>query len=320
MNPIYDPNSYIGIDVCKATLDVAFGKDGEYWQTSNSPKGIQACITRFHQFPHVLIVVESTGGLEKALVKALQAEDLLVALVHPGRVRKYAEGIGQFAKSDRIDAKVLASFGASAQPHPKPKRSQACESLSELVRRRNQVIEMLTAERNRRSTCPDSLIDSLEDHILWLTDERDLLTNMITSSLSSNPEFADKNIVLQSTKGVGPILSATLLSELPELGLYSHKQIAALVGVAPYSKDSGSHKGKRRIKGGRSTVRNVLYLGTLSAIRYNPLIREHYQQLISRGKLPKVAIVACMRKMLVCLNAMMRDMQTWQQPVVELVP
>jgi transposase len=190
--------------------------------------------------------------------------------------------------------------------------------MSDLVRRRHQIIEMLTAERNRRSTCPSSQSEALEEHITWLTNERERLTAEIETMLSTQPEFHEKDVVLQSTKGVGPILSATLQAELPELGKYSHKQIAALVGIAPYSKDSGRSQGKRQIKGGRSGVRCILYLATLSAIRYNPVIRAHYQQLLARGKLAKVAIVACMRKLLVILNAMVRDMRTWHSNLVSV--
>jgi len=320
MNPQYDPELYVGIDVSKANLDVAIGQEGETWQAANTAGGIQATVKRLQTYQPQMLVVESTGGLEKPLVKALQAIELPVAVVHPGRVRKFAAGVGWLAKTDRLDARLLAWFAFAAHPHPKPQPNPADVALSELVRRRNQIIEMLTAERNRRSTCPDSMQDALEEHIAWLTAERDRLTTQIETTLSNQPEFHEKDAVLQSAKGVGPILSATLLAELPELGIYSHKQIASLVGVAPFSKDSGRHHGKRQIKGGRSGVRCVLYLGTLSAIRYNPLIRAHYQQLVDRGKLAKVAIVACMRKLLVILNAMLRDMRHWQLPSTPIHP
>jgi transposase len=320
MNAQYDPELFVGIDVSKANLDVAIGQEGETWQAANTAGGIQATVKRLQTYQPQLLVVESTGGLEKPLVKALQAIELPVAIVHPGRVRKFAAGVGWLAKTDRLDARLLAWFAFAAHPHPKPQPNPADVALSELVRRRNQIIEMLTAERNRRSSCPDSMQGALEEHIAWLTAERDRLTTQIETTLSNQPEFHEKDAVLQSAKGVGPILSATLLAELPELGIYSHKQIASLVGVAPFSKDSGRHHGKRQIKGGRSDVRCVLYLGTLSAIRYNPLIRAHYQQLVDRGKLAKVAIVACMRKLLVILNAMLRDMRHWQLPSTPIHP
>lgn len=320
MNSQYDPELYVGIDVNKANLDVAIGQEGESWQAANTAGGIQATVKRLQTYQPQLLVVESTGGLEKPLVKVLQANQLPVAVVHPGRVRKFAAGVGWLAKTDRLDARLLAWFAFAAHPHPKPQPNPANEALSELVRRRNQIIEMLTAERNRRSTCPDSMQAALEEHIAWLAAERDRLTTQIETMLSNQPEFHEKDAVLQSAKGVGPILSATLLAELPELGIYSHKQIAALVGVAPFSKDSGRYHGKRQIKGGRSGVRCVLYLGTLSAIRHNPLIQAHYQQLVDRGKLAKVAIVACMRKLLVILNAMLRDMRQWQLPSTPIHP
>jgi transposase len=318
MNPTYDPEMYVGIDVSKAQLDIAIGREGETWRAANTAGGIQATVKRLAAYLPCLIVVESTGGLEKPLVQALQTADLAVALIHPGRVRKFASGIGWLAKTDRLDARLLAWYGFAAQPKPRPRPNPACEALSELVRRRNQIIEMLTAERNRRSTCPASMLKTLEEHITWLTAERDRLTAQVEMMLTTQAEFSEKDAVLQSTKGVGPILSATLQAELPELGAYSHKQIAALVGVAPYSKDSGRQQGKREIKGGRSDVRSTLYLATLSAIRYNPVIRAHYEQLVARGKLCKVAIVACMRKLLVILNAMVRDMRLWHQPLVPI--
>lgn len=312
MNFQNDPERYVGIDISKEQLDVAVGQEGESWQAANTAGGICATVKRLASYQPALIVVESTGGLERALVKALQEADLAIALVHPGRVRKFAAAIGLLAKTDRLDARLLARFAFSARPLPRPRPVPANEAMSELVRRRHQIVEMLTAERNRRSTCPPDLLEKLDDHITWLTNERDRLTTQIETRLATQPEFHEKDAILQSTKGVGPILSATLQAELPELGQYSHKQIAALVGVAPYSKDSGRFRGKRRIRGGRSGVRCVLYLGTLAAIRFNPVIRAHYLQLLSRGKLAKVAVVACMHKLLVILNAMLRDMRPWQ--------
>jgi len=312
MNAQNDRENYVGIDVSKTQLDIAIGQEGQSWQAANTSAGICALILRLLEFQPCLIVVESTGGLEKPLVKALQKVTLPVAMVHPGRVRKFAAGIGWIAKTDRLDARLLAWYGFAAQPKARPRPEPACEILSELVRRRGQVVEMLTAERNRRSTCPISLSDTLEEHIAWLTAERDRLTTQIETMLASHPEFHDKDVVLQSVKGVGPILSATLQADLPELGIYSHKQIAALVGVAPFNKDSGGFRGKRRIKGGRSGVRSTLYLATLSAIQHNLVIKAHYQQLVDRGKLRMVAIVACMRKLIVILNAMVRDLRTWQ--------
>lgn len=312
MNAQNDRENYVGIDVSKAQLDIAIGQEGEIWQAANTATGICATILRLQEHLPSLIVVESTGGLEKPLIRALQKAALPVALVHPGRVRKFAAGIGWIAKTDRLDARLLAWYAFAAQPKPRPKPNPACEVLSELIRRRSQVIEMLTAERNRRSTCPITLSDALEEHIAWLTAERDRLSAQIETMLVTQPEFRDKDAVLQSAKGVGPISSATLQADLPELGIYSHKQISALVGIAPFNRDSGGFRGKRRIKGGRSGVRSTLYLATLSAIRYNPVIRAHYQQLVARGKFGKVAVVACMRKFLVILNAMVRDMRTWQ--------
>ena len=309
-----DPELYVGIDINKAQLDVAIGQEGEEWQAANTASGIRSTVKRLAMLKPLLVVVESTGGLEKPLIEALQDAELAVAQVHPGRVRKFAAGIGWLAKTDRLDARLLAWFAFSARPHPKPRPTPAKEAMSELIRRRHQVVEMLTAERNRRSTCPPSMLEKLEEHIAWLTNERQRLTAEIETMLAEQAEFREKDAILQSTKGVGPIVSAVLQAELPELGCYSHKQIAALVGVAPFNKDSGHSHGKRKIKGGRSDVRSTLYLATMSAIRYNPVIRPHYEQLLKRGKVKKVAVIACMRKLLVILNAMVRDMRPWQQP------
>ncbi len=301
-------------------MDVAIGQEGERWEAANTSKAIQAVVKRLKDYRPALVVVESTGGLEKRLTQAIQEAGLAIAVVHPGRVRKFALAIGWLAKTDRIDARLLAYFGFAARPHAKPKPSPAVENLSGLVRRRGQVIEMMTAERNRRSTCPDSLRDGLEEHIAWLKAEEEMLTEKIKSCLAEEEEFQQKNEILQSVKGVGLIVSATLLAEVPELGSYSNKQVVALVGVAPYNRDSGKHQGKRKIKGGRSKVRCQVYLSTLSAIRYNPVIRDYYQQLIGRGKQKMVAIVACMRKLLTILNAMMRDMQPWRSPSALITP
>lgn len=292
-------------------LDIAVGQEGETWQAANSIRAMHACVKRIKNKQPELVVVESTGGLEKTLVKALQAEEVPVSLVHPGRVRDFARGVGQFAKNDRIDARILAYFGFAGNPFPTPVRKPVVEELSALIRRRNQIIEMHTAERNRQYTCPDSQKQSLEEHIDWLIERKHELTEEIEAMLSEEPEFKQKNEILQSAKSVGPILSATLLAELPELGSFSHKKIAALVGVAPYSKDSGGSKRKRRTKGGRSIVRNTLYMAAMSASRFNPVIRAHYQQLVDRGKPCNVAMVACMRKLLVILNAMVRNMCVW---------
>jgi len=314
MNARYDPEMYVGIDVSKHRLDIAIGQEGDIWEAPNTISGIKKTISRLHSYNPLLVVVVSTGGLEKPLIRALQDTELPVCQVHPGRVRKFASGVGRLAKTDRIDARILAHFGFAAFPKPKPKQKPACEALSALIRRRNQIIEMLTAERNRYFSCPAALRQSIEEHIEWLISKRNELTQQIESMLSSEPDFQEKNAVLRSAKGVGPILSATLQAELPELGQYSHKQISALVGVAPFSKDSGQSSGKQFIQGGRTIVRSTLYLATLSAIRHNPVIHAYYDHLLDRGKLPMVAIVACMHKLIVILNAMVRDMQPWNYP------
>jgi len=311
---------YVGIDVSKASLDIAIGQEGERLKAANTGKAIQSVVKRLNEYQPELVVVESTGGLERKVVQAMQEAGLAVAVINPRKVRKFADAIGRLAKTDEIDARLLAYYGFTARPHAKPKPTPAVEKLSGLVRRRAQITEMITAERNRRSSCPESLRQGLEEHIAWLEAEEEMLTNEIKRQLVEEEEFKEKNEILQSVKGVGPIMSATLLAEVPELGTYSHKQIAALAGVAPFSRDSGKHHGKRKIKGGRSKVRCPLYLSTLSAIRHNPVIRPYYQHLLEQGKQKKVAIVACMRKLLTILNAMVRDMQPWHSPSVLVTP
>lgn len=303
---------YVGIDVSKSTLDVAVGSDGEYWQADNHQQGIHNTIARLLQLQPVLVVVESTGGLEKALITELYKAELPFALVQPRRVREFARSIGLLAKTDKIDARLLVRFGEAVKPALTRLPGEAEQYLNGLMVRRRQLLDILVMENNHLSTTVLPLQAKVAEHIAWLNQELKELDQQIDAQIHQIPQFKAKAKILRSAKGVGPVLCGKLLSAVPELGTIDRKKIAALVGVAPYNDESGHRKGKRRTKGGRADVRNVLYMATVAASRSNPVIKSYYQHLLAAGKLKKVALVACMRKFLTILNAMIRDMQPWR--------
>ena len=309
---------YVGIDVSKTQLDVAIGKDGEYWKSGNDAVGIRKSIERLQAIQPELIVVESTGGLEIALITEMYATGLPFALVHPGRVRDFARSIGLLAKTDKLDARLLAHFAEAIKPPISHLPGEAEQYLNALMVRRRQILDMIVGEKNHLVSTRLSLRANVEEHIAWLEQELAEIDQQIDDQIHQIPHFQEKEAILRSAKGVGPVLSAKLLSGLPELGQMDRKKIAALVGVAPFNDDSGRRRGKRKIKGGRKDVRNVLYMATVSAARFNPVIKAFYQNLVKQGKLKKVALVACMRKFLTILNAMIRDMRPWQ-PTQECV-
>jgi transposase len=302
---------FVGIDVSKAQLDVAVGQDGETWQAGNDPLGIQRSVERLRHLAPARIVVESTGGLELPLVAELYAAGLPVALVNPGRVREFARSLGQLAKTDRLDARLLARFAQAIQPPVVQLPAETEQHLAALMARRRQVLEMLTAEKNRLPTTRLRLRARLENHISWLQLELETLTQEVAEFIQQTPEFQHKDHLLRSVPGVGPVTSAILLADLPELGRLNRQKIAALVGVAPFNRDSGGRRGQRWVKGGRVSVRNVLYMATVAAVRFNPTLKAFYTRLVAQGKPKKVALVACMRRLLTFLNAMMRDLQPW---------
>ncbi len=310
------PPQYIGIDVCKARLDVAVGQDGPQWSVDNHLVGIGELVERLQPYEPVLIVIESTGGLEHPAFLALGQAGLAVALVNPRRVHKFAEAIGQLAKTDRLDARLLARFAQDVRPAPTPLPKDSDRQLSELLARRKQLLDMLTAEKNRLGTASPAVQPLIEDHLQWLQEHLKALQQEIEQRNQQEPERKAKQTILRSLKGIGPVTAATLSADLPELGQLSKKKIAALVGVAPYNDDTGRHRGKRRIKGGRATVRQVLYMAAVAAARSNPVIQTFYRELLKRGKEKKVALVACMHKMLTILNALVRDHQPWRPPLV----
>ena len=306
---------HVGIDVSKSRLDVAVHESGATWVEDNDGAGRARLIERLKALSPARIVVEASGGQETRLVAELCAAELPVALVNAKRTREFAKAIGRLAKTDRIDARLLAHFAAAVQPALTRWPDADTRALAELVTRRRQVVTMLTAEHNRLTTATASLRDRIQKHIAWLDAELTTLDHEIDDFIRHHSQWRDDADRLDSVPGVGPVTVSTLLADLPELGHLSGKRIAALVGVAPFNHDSGKHRGKRRIKGGRLSVRNVLYMATLSATRFNPVIRRFYERLLAAGKEKKVALTACMRKLLTILNALIRDHQSWRAPV-----
>lgn len=305
--------TWVGIDVCKDSLDVYLLPQGLTLQQPNTEVGVQALIEQLQSVYPTLVVAESTGGLERLLVLQLQAASIPVAIANPRKVKGFAVAIGK-AKTDKLDAQVLARFAQSVQPKPQTRIAPEAQQLSDLVRRRQQLVEMQVAEKNRLTRATKWVQPDIEAHIEQMQQRIDSLNQQIQALAKQQAQWQRKDVILQSVKGIGKVTSALCLSELPELGTLSQKQIARLVGVAPINHDSGKHKGKRMIAGGRTAVRCGFYMATLVATRHNPVIRAFYQRLLTNGKLKKVALVACMRKLLVILNAMIRDNKTWQAP------
>jgi transposase len=302
-------SSYVGIDVSKDRLDVAVLGEKQEKQVSNTKDGIAQLVKQMLDLQPELIVVEATGGYQRSAVDALFHAGLAVAVVNPARVRQFARACGLLAKTDKLDAQVLAVFGQRVQPKRYEGKNEAEKQLSALLVRRKQLEEMLKAEQNRLRTISPSLRDSVERIIAILKEEKKRLEEQIEQFLREEKAWQEQREILGSAPGVGKVTTATLLADLPELGKMDRKKIAALVGVAPMNYDSGKKRGYRKTKGGRSDVRSILYMSTLVATRYNPVIQSQYQQLLKRGKLKKVALTACMRKFLTILNAMVRDQQ-----------
>ena len=305
-------NVYIGIDVAKDWLDVAQRPGGEAWRVSSDATGIATLVKRLKGLRPALVVLEATGGLEIPAVAALAAAGLPAVVVNPRQVREFARATGRLAKTDAIDAQVLAQFGEALQPEVRPLPDTATQELSALVARRRQLIEMLTAEKNRLRMATKKVRRNIETHIRWLEGELLDLDDGLGEVIRSSPVWRERDNLLRSVPGVGPVLSSVLLADLPELGKLSRKEVAALVGVAPLNRDSGKFRGRRQVWGGRSQVRATLYMAALVASRYNPAIKRFYQRLLSGGKPKKVALTACMRKLLTILNAMTRAQTSWQ--------
>jgi len=302
----------IGIDVAKDELVIFFDGDQSTMTIANSQAALAELAVIWQTFPNLSrIVIEASGGYEALAVSILANGKLPVSLVNPKRVRDFAKGLGKLAKTDRIDAALLAVFGQMTTPLlyqlPSPEQAQ----LAELVARRYQLVQMKATEQTREKQSADAIKQSIKRHLQWLESEIQSIDTDLGQRIKSHPSFQELDERLQSVPGIGPATSATLLAELPELGKISGKEIAALVGLAPYAADSGRHRGQRRIIGGRRQVRKSLYMATIAAIRCNRRINQFYQRLKEQGKPTKVAIIAAARKLLCFLNAIVRDGKTW---------
>ena len=302
-------NGVVGIDVAKAQLELAVYGAPQGHSFSNDEAGCNAIIRWLRPLKPQLIVLEATGGLETLVASRLSAAGLPVAVVNPRRVRDFAKATGRLAKTDLIDAQVLAEFGVRLAPPARPLKDAETQALNAMMVRRRQIVDMLTAEKNRLATAHSPVRQDIEAHIHWLHKRLKDVDGELAKTLKDSPAWREKATVLQSAKGVGPVLTTTLLAGLPELGTLNRKQIGALVGVCPFNCDSGAMHGKRRTFGGRADVRAVLHMATLAATRSNPVIKAFYERLIKAGKLHKVALTACMRKLLTILNAMLKNNQ-----------
>jgi transposase len=308
--------TYVGIDVSKDRLDLAVLEEKRLAQHANTERGIKEVVDEMKALKPVLIVVEVTGGYERAVVKALFEAGLRVARVSGYRARQYARAKGLLAKTDPLDAMNLADYGKHVQPRVYEAKSEEGQYLAGKLARRRQLGEMVQAEKNRLRLAYGDVGASIERVIEFLQGEMKQLDEEIRAYLDVNPEWLEQEQLLRSMKAVGPVTAATLLAELPELGKLDGKQIASLVGLAPINQDSGKRSRYRKTGKGRPSVRNVLYMAALTGLRYNPVIKKHYDGLVARGKVKKVAITACMRKLLTILNAMMRDQQPFQYTTI----
>jgi len=302
---------FIGIDVSKDHLDVAIRPTHQQMQFGNDDEGVDKVIEALNPVSPTLIVLEATGSYHRLVLSRLLAAGLPAIAINPRQARDFARAIGRLAKSDTIDADILAAFGEKIRPELRAVADEATTQLEALCTRRRQLVGMLTAEKNRFHSSPASMRPLIKKHIQWLENNIAELEKDLDDQIRSSPAWRDKDDLLRSCKGIGPTTSHTMLACLPELGQLNRHQIAALVGVAPFNRDTGLYRGRRHIYAGRTDVRCVLYMATLAAIRYNAAIRRFHQRLIAAGKLKKVAITACMRKLLTILNAMLRSNTPW---------
>jgi transposase len=312
-----DVPCFMGIDVAKAQLDIALRPSGERWAVPNDPNGCMTLVERLQAVHPTLIVLEATGGLERAATAALATAGLPVVVVNPRQARDFARATGQLAKTDALDARALAHFADVIRPTPRPLPDAQTQALRALLGRRQQLIGMRTAEQNRLVGPNAYLAKDIEAHITWLNERLATLDDDLETLLRANPVWRENDDLLQSAPGIGPVCARTLLLELPELGTLTRQQIAVLVGVAPLNCDSGTLRGRRTIWGGRAHVRTVLYMGTLVATRYNPRIKAFYERLLAAGKVKKVALTACMHKFLTILNAMLKHRTPWHSQEVQ---
>lgn len=304
--------TFVGIDVSKDSLEVALRPSNTVQSFTNDDEGIAQLIEFLRPQQPALIVLEATGKYERPVARALAVEGLLFNIINPRQGRAFARATGVLAKTDRIDALLLARFAEVLQPEARSLKDEQTEALSDLVIRRRQIVEMITAEKNRLALATKRVRRDIQVHIRWMEKRLEDINDDIDELIRQSPLWREKDKLLQSVTGVGPVLASTILASLPELGALNRKQIAALVGVAPFNRESGRHKGKQKIQGGRASVRNVLYMGTVAGIRANPVLRTFYERLVAKGKPKKLALTACMRKLLVILNTMLKNGTCWQ--------
>ena len=307
---------FIGIDVSKKQLDWAIGGEGAVDRVANTAAGVRRLVVKLSKLDLELVVVESTGGYERALTGSLSSAALPVVLVNPWRVRRFGEGLGILAKTDPLDARVLALFGERAKPERRPLPGPVQRQMADLVRRRRQLVSMIVAEKSRLDTASSSIRKDIQSVVDLLERRVVKIDKQIDAAIEAEPEKAENRDRLQTAPCVGPGVARTLIADLPELGALSRREITSLVGLAPFARDSGKTRGQRRIRAGRSGPRTVLYLAALNGARFNPVLRPMYQRLIEAGKPPKVALIAIARKLLTILNAMIRDSNDWEHSIV----
>jgi transposase len=306
------PERFVGIDVAAAHLDVAVAPDNVSWRVANDPAGHADLVARLRALAPARVVLEASGGYEAAAAGELGVAGLPVAVVNPRQVRDFAKAVGQLAKTDALDAALLARFAGAVRPAVRPLPDAAAQELKALLARRRDLIAMQTAERQRqRQAAVAAVRVDIEAHLAWLRARLAELDRRLAEAVAASPLWQTTLALLVTVPGVGAVLATTLVAEVPELGRLTRQQVAALVGVAPLNRDSGTVRGKRAVWGGRASVRAVLYMAAVAAVRWNPAIREFHARLRAAGKAPKVALVACMRKLLTVLNAMARDGAPW---------
>lgn len=312
------PQIFVGIDVAKAHLDVALRPTGERWTVANAAASLAALVAQLQAVAPTLSVLEATGGSQRAVVAALAAAGLPVVVANPRQTRDFANATGQLAKTDALDARALAHFAEAVRPSPRPLPDAETAALRAVLTRRRQLVAMRTAEQNRLDSAPPTVHADLQAHITWLDQRLAALDDTLDTTVRTSPVWRERDTLYRSVPGIGPVCARTLLLELPELGTLSRQRIAALAGVAPFNRDSGTLRGHRTIWGGRAALRATLYMSTLVAVRHNPVLKAFYERLVAAGKAKKVALVACMRTLLTILNAMAKQKTLWQPREVSI--
>jgi len=318
MNNTTNQRITVGVDTGKFQLDIYIRPLDIYFTVTNDEPGIKQAVETIKKHSPERIVIESTGRLEMPFIIACSKAKLPFVVANPVHIKRFAGAIGQRAKTDKLDAQLIAHFGEKIQPPLSKLKPATMQAMSDLVTRRNQLLAMQTMEKNRTHSSPKKLITTINPILTAIKNQIKQVEKKIARLIESSPEYQAKNEILQSMKGIGKVAAASIISNLPELGSMSSKQAGALVGVAPMNRESGRYKGKRKIQGGRHQVRTVLYMAMMSAIQSNPVFKEHYQRLVASGKPKKVAIIACVRKMIVILNSMLRDGCMWEEPKAKI--